>query len=571
MLEVILIHLFKFGKHNIPHPDDQDGIIYRADGQVQIASDDLIRLRNIRTKDTGIQFDTRRGAGDMRNPNGQMKITRQGIMFGGPNNASKQVDSAQISAGRHVANSLNIVGMSSNKSAGTRRVDVWAENGMHVRSNHGLKVHGHGRETSYGSVNGGWSHMITNAPQFYMNKSLQVNGGVSSYHNKPLNMPHGANITRRTTINDQTTHIPLVVQSKVDSHIQLLAHNKPAESVYLINRNGGHFRLHSHGVGDTLHVNRDGHTFINSRNNSTPLHVQSAQDAHIRLTGRNNVNNSTYLINRNGGNFMVHQHGIGDVLQVLKNGRVRLNHNQAHLPNANDYSMEIFTPQQDRVKETSIRFHQGGRYWHQLRADNTGFKMTTGNGGGLSNLAVNSVNATTLNATANANVRGDMVFNGGNNWIIHTPNDNRHIMYIAPSTARNNQTWNWANQFRIESNGNVFGKKITTNHLNATEGVTLLKDTRNLNHPPSHYRARAKALGNGAKFDEFKDCSKIDLPSGYGTYAYVETIVPWVDTSGGTIKQTAYTDHAIFYRSSLNETNWNPWRLNTDTIIRKSE
>ena len=317
-----------------------------------------------------------------------------------------------------------------------------------INSNQGLKVLGNNRETTIGSLNSGWSHLTTTAPQFYMNKSLQVNGGVSTYHNKPLKMPHGAE-TKRLNVNDQETHIPLTVQSKHDSHIRLIGHNKPNESVYLINRNGGHFRVHSHGVGDTLHVNRDGHTFINSHNNHTPLHVQSKQDSHIRLTGHNkpnesvylinrngghfrvhshgvgdtlhvnrdghtfinshnnhiplhvqsnkdshirltghkNGNNSTYLINRNGGNFMVHNHGVGDVFQVLRNGRVRLQNN-AHNPNTNDYSMEIFAPNQNTIKETSIRFHQGNKYWHQLRADNNGFRMTNGNSGGLSKLSV---------------------------------------------------------------------------------------------------------------------------------------------------------------------------------------
>jgi len=204
---------FRFGRHNIPHPDNQDGAIYRADGQVQIASDDLIRLRHIRSKQTGVQFDVRPGAGDVKSPNGMMKITRQGIMFGGPNN-NKEVNSAQISAGLHIPNSLNIVGMSANKNAGARKVDVWAEGGMGVFSNHGIKVRGHGRETSYGSLNGGWSHFSTTAPQFYMNKSLQVNGGVSSYHNRPLNMPHGGNVNNTLTIGPSGWNRSLVLGGK---------------------------------------------------------------------------------------------------------------------------------------------------------------------------------------------------------------------------------------------------------------------------------------------------------------------------------------------------------------------
>ena len=119
------------GGQNIPHPDNTDGAFYRADGQVQIATDDLIRLRHINSKATGIQFDVSEGPGDVKNPNGQMKITRQGIMFGGPN-ANRQVDSGQISAGLHIPNSLNIVGMSADTGAASRRIDMWAEGGLNV-------------------------------------------------------------------------------------------------------------------------------------------------------------------------------------------------------------------------------------------------------------------------------------------------------------------------------------------------------------------------------------------------------------------------------------------------------
>lgn len=122
------------GGQNVAHPDVGDGAFYRADGQVQIATDDLIRLRHVGSKQTGIQFDVREGAGDINTPNGQMKITRQGILFGGPNN-EREVNSAQISAGLHVPNSLNIVGMSADKGSASRRVDMWAEGGFNVNGN----------------------------------------------------------------------------------------------------------------------------------------------------------------------------------------------------------------------------------------------------------------------------------------------------------------------------------------------------------------------------------------------------------------------------------------------------
>lgn len=114
---------------NSPHPDKGDGLIYRSDGQLQISTDDMVRLRHIGTKQTGIQFDTRPN-GDIQNPNGQMKIGRQGIMFGGPNNKLEK-NSAQISAGLHKSNSLDIVGMS-DVAHKNRKVHVWSEGGMTI-------------------------------------------------------------------------------------------------------------------------------------------------------------------------------------------------------------------------------------------------------------------------------------------------------------------------------------------------------------------------------------------------------------------------------------------------------
>jgi hypothetical protein len=61
-----------------------------------------------------------------------MKIARDGIQFGGAN-AGKEHNSAQISAGKHAANELCIVGMSSDTSYATRKIRMWAEGGMTVR------------------------------------------------------------------------------------------------------------------------------------------------------------------------------------------------------------------------------------------------------------------------------------------------------------------------------------------------------------------------------------------------------------------------------------------------------
>ena len=72
------------------------------------------------------------GSGKENTPNGIMHITNDCILFGGSNN-NREINSAQISAGKHVANSLNIVGMSSNTRSSTRKVDIWAEGGLTSR------------------------------------------------------------------------------------------------------------------------------------------------------------------------------------------------------------------------------------------------------------------------------------------------------------------------------------------------------------------------------------------------------------------------------------------------------
>ena len=53
-------------------------------------------------------------------------------------------------------------------------------NDLHVTSNTGLKVTGHGKTSSFGSLNSGWCHITTNAPNFHMNKKLTIEGGINA-------------------------------------------------------------------------------------------------------------------------------------------------------------------------------------------------------------------------------------------------------------------------------------------------------------------------------------------------------------------------------------------------------
>ena len=73
--------------------------------------------------------------------------TAKGLQFGS-SNSGKETNSAQISAGEHQSNSLNFVGMSSNTSPSTRRMDFWVENGAYFRGS----IIATGNVTAYGSA-----------------------------------------------------------------------------------------------------------------------------------------------------------------------------------------------------------------------------------------------------------------------------------------------------------------------------------------------------------------------------------------------------------------------------------
>lgn len=72
----------------------------------------------------------------------------------------------------------------------------------------------------------------------------------------------------------------------------------------------------------------------------------------------------------------------------------------------------------------------------------------------------------------NSLVKRDIMFDGGNNWIIHSPDDNRHIMYIAPSSAYGKLDWNWNKQTRfIATDGRIAVPRIQLGEKFLLSGV----------------------------------------------------------------------------------------------------
>ncbi|MFK7787147.1 MAG: hypothetical protein AB8B56_18645 [Crocinitomicaceae bacterium] len=125
---------------------NQDGAFYRNGNNAQLVVKDNFFIRDVSSTSAKFRFNTKdarigiggvnplaplsiSGTGKETHPDNAMHITNSCILFGGANQG-KQADSAQISAGKHKPNSLNIVGMGEQSD---RKIDLWAEGGMIVR------------------------------------------------------------------------------------------------------------------------------------------------------------------------------------------------------------------------------------------------------------------------------------------------------------------------------------------------------------------------------------------------------------------------------------------------------
>lgn len=59
-----------------------------------------------------------------------------------------------------------------------------------------------------------------------------------------------------------------------------------------------------------------------------------------------------------------------------------------------------------------------------------------------------------MSAGSSMHIKGDLVFNGDTNkWIIHTPDDGRKAMYIAP--GKSGGGWNWGKQVIHHNTGTM--------------------------------------------------------------------------------------------------------------------
>ena len=72
----------------------------------------------------------------------------------------------------------------------------------------------------------------------------------------------------------------------------------------------------------------------------------------------------------------------------------------------------------------------------------------------MGNVGIGTTNpGASLDVAGNARISGDIDISGSNRWTIHSPDDGRTSLYIAPWGGTG---WNWGAQTRFENNGNVY-------------------------------------------------------------------------------------------------------------------
>jgi hypothetical protein len=86
----------------------------------------------------------------------------------------------------------------------------------------------------------------------------------------------------------------------------------------------------------------------------------------------------------------------------------------------------------------------------------------------------------TINATSDLYVNGDIIKNGTNKWIIHTPDDGRTDLIIAPWNY-SNSSWNWSEATSINSNGNMtVSGSVTATLFTQSSDYRVKKDIKPL-------------------------------------------------------------------------------------------
>ena len=139
-----------------------------------------------------------------------------------------------------------------------------------------------------------------------------------------------------------------------------------------------------------------------------------------------------------------------------------------HAPNDHRHQLYI-APSNGKNTENwdwgkGLDWHSSGKM-HIQDIHTRGDSTTAGN----SHTAGTSTVDGQLQVNQGIGVKHDLHFNGGNNWILHTPDDKRHTLFFAPSSTYNKTDWNWSRGTEFLSDGGISAMKLRPkvgiNHL----------------------------------------------------------------------------------------------------------
>ena len=95
-----------------------------------------------------------------------------------------------------------------------------------------------------------------------------------------------------------------------------------------------------------------------------------------------------------------------------------------------------FTPAVDGVR---VQGHQGGQLGTNIGGDKTALSWNADGD---------------INIARNTTIGDNLILGGDNSWILHTPDDGRKQLYIAPRTA-DKKDWDWGKQTQFMADGSV--------------------------------------------------------------------------------------------------------------------
>ena len=138
----------------------------------------------------------------------------------------------------------------------------------------------------------------------------------------------------------------------------------------------------------------------------------------------------------------------------------------AHSAGANDYNLELYSSDTgDSAKYVSLRFHQGSRYWGQIRYNNAGFRLTGGADDSLQNIYAGIYYATGGDSTNWNTAYNDKInsasFNTADGVLTLTQQDGGTVTvdldgrYLTSETDSQELEWNQAEKLLTISNGNT--------------------------------------------------------------------------------------------------------------------